>query len=557
MNAAWSLAERGEALRRAAWDGVDLLVVGGGITGAGVLRDAASRGLRALLVERTDFAAGTSSRSSKLVHGGLRYIGQGRLGITRQACRERDLLLEYNPHLVRPLPFLFPAYRGSRVPLWQVRTLLSIYSALANFRSSSRFRMLDPEQVAEFCPDLRHEGLRGAALYWDAQVDDARLVLESLRSARAMGAEAVNHAEATGFECDERGRIVAVQLRDALDGRSLSVRSHAVVNAAGPAVERVRGLDRPVARPSLRPAKGVHLVIPQHRLAIRSAVTFEGPDGRHLFVMPWDEVVIIGTTDAFSDEVDEPVCTIEEVHYLLSAANDAFPRAALTTNDLRSVFAGVRPLAADPDETTPSVSVSREHRIDEDASGLISAVGGKLTTFRAMGEAIVDRVVPLLPPERRAAARPSRTATCSLRRDDFDRSELETRLRSRFEVAGERAEYLVRTYGAVAEEMLASAPPELRRPIGSTRFTFAEIPWSLKTECPADLCDLLERRLRLAIFAVGQGIEDLDAIAAAAGEAAGWDAERVQAEAEAYIAAVRRRYQIQIPSNSNARSAAA
>jgi len=222
VSAAWSLTERGEALRRAERDGVDLLVVGGGITGAGVLRDAASRGLRALLVERNDFAAGTSSRSSKMVHGGLRYVGQGRLGITREACRERDLLVKHNPHLVRPLPLLFPAYRDSKVPLWQVRAVLSVYSALANFRSTSRFRMLSPREVAEFCPDLRSEGLRGAGFYWDAQVDDARLVLESLRSARAMGAEAVNHAEATAFERDGEGRIAAVRLRDTLEERSLS-----------------------------------------------------------------------------------------------------------------------------------------------------------------------------------------------------------------------------------------------------------------------------------------------------------------------------------------------
>jgi glycerol-3-phosphate dehydrogenase len=550
VSAPWSLKERGEALRRAERDGVDLLVVGGGITGAGVLRDAASRGLRALLVERKDFGAGTSSRSSKLIHGGLRYIAHGHLKITREACRERDLLVEQNPHLVRPLPLLFPAYRGSKVPLWQVRAVLTIYAALANFRRTSRFRMLDPREVAEFCPDLGCEGLRGAGLYWDAQVDDARLVLESLRSARSMGAEAVNHTEAIGFERDERGRIVAVRLQDRLEERALDVRTHAVVNASGPALERVRGLDRPVTQPTLRPAKGVHLVIPRHRVKIRSGVTFEGRDGRHLFVLPWDEVAIIGTTDDFSDEIDEPVCTIEEVHYLLSAANDAFPRAALTTNDLRSVFAGVRPLMADPDEDTPATSVSRELRIERDPSGLISAAGGKLTTYRSMGKAIVRRVLPLLPPERRAVTGPSRTAVCPLRRDDFDRAELEQRIGSRFGVASERAEYLVRTYGADAETLLAAAPEELWRPIGNSRFTFAEIPWSFRTECPSSLCDVLEHRLRLAIFAVGQGIAELDAIAATAAGAAGWDAERVRAETNAYIEAVRSRYQIQLAPNS-------
>jgi hypothetical protein len=190
----WSLAERAEDLRNAERHELDLLVVGGGITGAGVLRDAATRSLRALLVERGDFASGTSSRSSKLIHGGLRYIAEGQLAITREACRERDRLLQLNPHLVRPMPFLFPTYADSKVPLWQVRALMWTYAALANFRRSSRFRMLDADGVAERVPDLRTDGLRGAALYCDAHVDDARLVLETLKSARAMGAAAVNHS---------------------------------------------------------------------------------------------------------------------------------------------------------------------------------------------------------------------------------------------------------------------------------------------------------------------------------------------------------------------------
>jgi glycerol-3-phosphate dehydrogenase len=330
-----------------------------------------------------------------------------------------------------------------------------------------------------------------------------------------------------------------------------------VVNAAGPAVERVRGLDSPSLRPVMRPAKGVHLVIPRQRIPTAGAVTFEAADGRHLFLIPWDEVAILGTTDAFSDEIDEPVVTIEEVHYLLSAANAAFPRAALTTNDLRSVFAGVRPLVAEPAEEKPASSVSREHRVFEDASGMVSVAGGKLTTFRAMGESIVDRVLPLLPAERRAAAGPSCTARAPLRLDDFERDELEARLVSRFGVSSERAEYLVRAWGGGAETLLAEAPPALRRPIGSSRFSFAEIAWSWQRECPATLCDLLERRLRLSIFAIGQGIAELDAIVQIAGDAAGWSAERRRAEAKAYLEAVRSRYQIQIPRSAPARVAAA
>jgi len=552
----WSLAEREIALRTAEREGLDVLVIGGGIAGAGVLRDAASRGLRVLLVERDDFAAGTSGRSSKLIHGGLRYIGEGQLSVTREACRERDLLVQQNPHLVRPVSFLLPAFERGRYSLWQVRAALWAYEALASFRRSARFRMLRPEQVAVYSRDLRREGLQGAGLYQDAQVDDVRLVLETIRSARALGGDAANHAEVVEFERDGRGALVSARVHDALSHRSYRLRASVFINATGASVERVRGLDRPVARPELRPAKGVHLVISRSRIHAQGAVTFPAPDGRSLFLVPWNEVALIGTTDTFSEEVDEPAVLIEEVHYLLAAANEAFPEVSLTTNDLRSVFAGVRPLVASPESKTPPSSVSREHRVYQDPSGLISAAGGKLTTYRATAEAVVDLAVRRLPRDRRASLGPSRTARLPLRNDSFSRSDFEAYLRTRFGLAPGRCVHLVRTYGAAAEELLASVPPQLHGAIGSSRFTWAEIPWVFRTECPATLCDLLERRIRVALFAEGQGLRNLSQIARLAGEAASWDGERTRAEAVAYADSVRRRYQI-VPSRASQRSAAA
>ena len=543
----WTRKERSTALDRAEREGLDLLVVGGGITVAGVLRDAASRGLRALLVERDDFAAGTSSRSSKLIHGGLRYIAEGQLGVTRESCRERDLLQRLNPNLVRSMHFLFPAFEDRGRPLWQVRSVLWTYAALANFRASSRFEMLTPEQVAAYAPGLRRVGLRGAGLYCDGQVDDTRLVLETLKSARRLGGEAVNHAELVELLRDGDGQLCGARVRDAVGGGLRTLRAHGVVNAAGPGVERVRGLDNRLFRPELRPAKGVHLVIPGGRVPTCGAVTFQAGDGRHLFLVPWDEVALIGTTDSFSEDIDEPVATIEEVHYLLDAANEAFPRAALTTNDLQSVFAGVRPLAADPEDENPSSSVSREDRVYDDPSGLVSAAGGKLTTFRSAAEKLVDRIVGRLPAERRAVAGPSRTAGLALRDDSFDCHELAVELAAEFELDACRVEALVRAHGAAAETLLREAPAEWHRPIGSSRFLLAEIPWSFRTECPAGLCDLLERRMRMAIFAAGQGLPQLEEIAAVAGEVAGWDAARVREEMTAYASTIRRCYQIAPP----------
>ena len=538
----WSAADRSAAWQAAERAELDLVIIGGGITGAGVLRDAASRGLRAVLLERDDFASGTSGRSSKLVHGGLRYIGEGQLGTTREACRERDRLVRLNPSLVRPYPFLFPAYSDSKVPLWQVRAALGAYATLANFRRSARFRMLAPEATLAWSRDLRATGLQGAGLFWDAHVDDARLVLETLRSARSLGGIAISQAEVVDVLAGE-GRVVGVRACDAGSGRQIDLRAPVVVNAAGPSVERVQGLRRPGTQRELRPAKGVHLVVPRTRLQLEAAVTLEGPDGRSAFAAPWDDVVLVGTTDEFSDEIDEPIVTIEEVHYLLRAVNHAFPDASLTTNDLTSAYAGVRPLAADASQETPSSSVSREDRIRVEP-GFVSVMGGKLTTYRAMAERIVDRSIAQLPRERRRALTGSRTRTLALRDESFDAAELEAELVGRFELTPGRATHLVTHYGLAAPTLLAQARPEWRRSIGGSRFLLAEIPWSFETECPDSLCDLLERRMRLAIYAIGQGLPQLAEIAQVAAESAGWDEDRMRAEARAYAAAVRRRYQI-------------
>ncbi len=544
MRRLWTLRQRSAALERAERDGVDLLVVGGGITGAAVLRDAASRGLRALLVERDDFAAGTSSASSKMIHGGLRYIAEGALGLTREACRERDRLLRLDGHLVRPVRFLLPAYEGGSLSPWQVRAALLVYAGLANFRRTARFRMLRPEEVLAFCPGLRPEGLLGGGVYVDGQVDDARLVLETLKSARRMGVEAANHAELVELVPTEDGRIGWAKVRDRLSGRVLRIHAPLVVNAAGPGAGRVRAPSATDAETRLRPAKGVHLVIPRSRLPSQGCVTFEAPEGRQLFVHPIGGVALVGTTDAFSDEIDAPVVHIEEVHYLLDAANRAFPRAALNTNDLLSVYAGVRPLVATDDATATPSSVSREHRIETHPSGLVSAWGGKLTTHRAMGETIVDAALALLPRAQRRGWLPSSTWQTPLHEEAVERGPLEDEIERRYGLPPACAEELVRRHGAAATALLADADPELRRPIGHSPFVWAEIPWVQSTECPATLCDLLERRVRLAVFALGQGLEELERLARLAGEAAGWDEARVRDEADAYVAAVRSRYQI-------------
>lgn len=541
MTPRWTLAERAEALARASAEGRELVIVGGGVTGAGVLRDASLRGIRCILLERGDFAGGTSSATSKMIHGGLRYIAEGHLGVTRESCVERDLMARLNPNLVTPLPFLFCAFDDGVAP-WKMVAALSIYSAVSGFRGGS-FKLLKRHEIEALSRDVRKQGLRAAGLYYDQQVDDARIVLETIKDARRVGGEAIGYAEVVAFEKAE-GRIHAVVVRDMLSGREHRIGAGLVVNATGPSVDRVRDLDRALEIHELRPAKGVHVVIERARLHADAAVTLQAADGRHMFLCPWRDVHLIGTTDTFTDEIDEPHVTPSDLAYVLAAANHAFPAAKLVASDVVSVYAGVRPLVAAAEANVPPSSVSREHRITEDKSGLISAAGGKLTTYRRIAEQIVDRVVVRLPEARRRALSPCATKERPLRDDSFDRAALAREIAARFGHDDRTCDRLIATWGSDALAMLETSPPEERTRIGTSRFLTAEIAWSFSHECVATLADALERRVRLAIFAVGQGLAEIDMLAAAATRVTGWSDVRVAEEVERYRTIVQCRYQV-------------
>jgi glycerol-3-phosphate dehydrogenase len=477
----------------------------------------------------------------------LRYLAEGAFGTTREACRERDLLLRLAPHLVESVPFLFPSFEDSRVPLWKVRAALGVYSVLAG-PGRGGFRMIGPDEASALCPALRIAGLRGAGLYHDGQADDARLVLENLLSARQLGGgrvDAVSHAEVVGFECDSGGELRAARVRDRHSGTDVTIAAGAFVNAAGPAIERVRGLDRGAVDEHVRPAKGVHVVLPVGRVPTRTAVTFEAEDARQLFLVPWGEVALLGTTDSWSDEIDAPRVTIEEVHYLLDAANAAFPGLALNTNDIRSVYAGVRPLVAAPGESTPPGSVSREHRVASDPSGLLSVSGGKLTTHRAMGESVIRRVLRTLGRPRRPLRSPTRRLP--LREGAAEWQTLARQLSLRFGLDAPVADHLARTCGSGVEALVAAAPAEERRPLGGSRHSLVELRWRARHECAVTLCDLLERRTRICLRSEGQGLPELARIAAVAAEELGWDEGRRKDETAAYADSVRTHYQIAHP----------
>ena len=524
---------RREKLRRLSEQTFDLLVIGGGINGAGIAREAALRGLNTALVDKGDFASGTSSRSSKLVHGGFRYLETGDFGLVLEASRERDLLRRrLAPHLVKPLRFFFPAYRGSPLPLWKMRLGLAIYDLLAAFRNIERHRGVRRAEVAEVEPELRAEGLRGGALYYDCFTDDARLVLENVLGAEEAGAVAVNYARVESLEKDARGFLVGARLRDLEDeGGSIGLRARAIVNAAGPWLDRIRELDDPKILPILRPTKGVHLVVPKDRVGNRNAVVLNAVrDRRVLFVIPWDEHTIAGTTDTdYAGSLDGVVADAEDVTYLLETLNHYFPQARLKEHDVVSTFAGLRPLVAGGRPEAPS-EVSREDALFESESGLVSVGGGKLTTYRRVAIKVIDRVARQL--RRRFGLRVERrsgTSTLPLPGASSEAamnglSDLSSALRRRY---GSRASQLV---------ALVESNPELAKPLSEAVHTLrAEVAFAALAEMAERVEDVLRRRTSVALRSADGGASVASAAAALMAEPLDWNAATEKARAREYV----------------------
>jgi glycerol-3-phosphate dehydrogenase len=541
----------GPAWRNAALDALererfDILVIGGGINGAAIARDAALRGLRVALVEQSDFASGTSSRSSKLIHGGLRYLEQGEVRLVLEATRERERLRRLAPHLVRPIRFVYPVYAGGPVSKWKLNAGLWAYDLLAGIFSVRRHRMLSAEETHRIEPRLRTEGLRGAGEYWDCWTDDARLVLETLLSARDEGAVAVSYARVVGF-LKENGRIVGARVSDRIGGRELVVRARAVVNAAGPWVDAVSAMDERTP-PRLRPTKGVHVVVPRARLGHEAAIVLHAvQDDRVMFVIPWDECSLIGTTDTDHPDVAEPPAVEpEDVAYLFDTVNHYFPAAHLTPKDVVSAFAGLRPLVAAPVSAGASPSdVSREDEIFVSRTGLVTIAGGKLTTHRLIAAEVVDRVARSLvrtaegrpigrsrtadlplpggstPPETLAAAA-ARSNGHGVARDVIDH------------LAGRYGGRLDAVLGVVAKDRALGAPVIPAQPDPR-----AEVIAAVESELALTLEDVLRRRTRLALVDPAGGAQAADEVAGLMAQRLGWSADDARAAARAYVEAVR------------------
>ena len=538
---------RAAALSSMAAEPVDVLVIGGGITGAGIARDAALRGFRVALVDKGDFGSGTSSHSSRLIHGGIRYLEQRDFRLVFEASRERRVLLRIAPHLVRPLPFVFPVYRGSRVPGWKLRAGMWLYDALAAFRNVKAHRWLSPKQVRKAEPALKDRGLTGAALYWDAQTDDARLVLATARSAARAGALIANYAEVTSLLTPD-GRVRGAVVRDVLSGETRTVRALVVVNAGGPWVDALRRMDDAAASPLLRPTKGAHVAVPRRRIGNERAITLFSPiDGRVMFVLPWGELSYIGTTDTDADASPDAVrVTAADVTYLLRSANAAFPEAHLSPNDVVSVWVGLRPLLGPECGTSRAApsQISREHRVVESAQGLITIAGGKLTTYRVMARDVVDRVAARLHEldGRPVAPRPP---TDRLPLPGGEAAELDV-LRETARARGvseATARHLVASYGSemAAVLNLVDRDRSLGEPIALGRpEIWAEVAHAVEREMALRVQDVLVRRLHLFYEFDQHGTTVAAPVAQRMRKLLGWDEIREAEELVDYFRLVER-----------------
>ena len=516
----------------------DVVIIGGGIAGAGAARDLAMRGLVVALLDRDDFGAGTTSRSSKLVHGGLRYLELFDFALVRESLTERERLRRLAPHLVRPLPFLVPIYRNSTRGLVKVRIGLTLYDWLTPGRDRERYRVLAPIDALTLEPHLRPEELRGAGYYFDdVLLSPERLCLENVLSAWRHGARAFNYCQVEEVTRDANGAVAGVIARDLLTGTTARLGARVVVNATGPWVDAVRaaaGVRERGAR-LLRRTKGIHCLLP--RLTER-AIYQSTSDDRMIFVIPWREFSLVGTTDTdFDGDLDRVHATREEVDYLLAEARKALPDPRVRREEVRYTYAGVRPLSYE--EGTSAPKVSRAHRIVEEENGrFLSITGTKLTCFRSLAEQLGDRVS-------RALGRTRRSITAQRTLDGLDEDVRQVDAEAWLDVSDEMTnsgldrptlQTLLTTYGRVyprVVELAGKVPAGAERLCPHNADIVAQLHHAVQEELTVSLQDFLLRRTGIGISRC-LGEDCADAIGRRMAPLLGWSSRRLDAEMEAY-----------------------
>ena len=533
---------------------VDIAVIGGGITGAGIVRDAARRGLRVALFEQNDIAYGTSSRSSKLIHGGLRYLESYEFSLVFESVSERRVIMDLAPHLVNPLAFLFPVYQGARKSLRMITAGMWLYDGLALFRSPKRHKTLKPGEVAEQEPLLKQEGLQGAPVYYDCSTDDARLTLETIIDAIQNGGVAINWARVDALTKNEQGRVSGVVVRNVRDGSLREVKANAVINATGPWTDDVLQMSGPRASKMLRPTKGIHIVVERERLPVEHAVVlFHPTDRRVLFALPWGERTYVGTTDTdYEGAPGEEYATLEDVDYLIAASNHYFPSNHIHRRDVISTWSGLRPLIQ-PEADTGDMAesqVSREHQIHIGEDGLITIAGGKLTTYRKMAKECVDTALQILKlmgelPEELQSGQtykfPLPGAVGWPEDDDHDKVADEISEVCECDLSHKVRRHLVDTYGMRALELakLCAEHPPLLEPIVPGRIEImAQVDFAVREELAASVSDVMVRRTQIFFRDHQQGLQSVDKVADRMAVLIGWSAEERQQSIDDYKAEV-------------------
>ncbi len=543
-----TLRRRAIDLARLANTHWDVVIVGGGIVGAGALLDAASRGMTAALVEQEDIAVGTSSRSSRLIHGGLRYLEQLHIPLVRESLAERGRLLRNAPHLVSLEPQLFPVYGLPFIHKAFYDAGLTLYDILGARHDGGWHRRLGQAETLEIAPPLRRRGLRGGLFYHDGMEDDARFTLAVLRTALAThpATLAVTRARATGVDADPGGKIHALSLRDRVADVDLEVRTRAVIDATG---VWAAAPDHPFASPSMPvlPSRGAHLVVPRERIRISAGLTIRVP-GRVVFLIPWPDHWLIGTTDApFDGSPDRPSASGDEVDQLLATVNGTLD-VDLRRDDVVGTFAGLRPLIAPSGGST--VKASREHRVTVESNGVVRIAGGKYTTYRLMARDVIDAVLG----RDAARAMPSGTAELSLigaaHPPQLDR--IATELAAIPEVAAahpEAAARLVARHGTEAPAVAAlGAELDLVRPLVPGRpFLEAEVAWAVRNELASSVDDVMSRRLRLSPELGERRSAVAPRVAAIMATELGWDEARCERERDAYLVSAAEEYGVPPP----------
>ncbi|MEW9516078.1 glycerol-3-phosphate dehydrogenase/oxidase [Streptomyces tubercidicus] len=524
------LLDRADQKRQLADDTYDVLVIGGGVTGAYAVLDAVSRGLSAALVEKDDFASGTSSKSSKMVHGGLRYIEQGNINLVRHSLLERHRFRKNAPHLVHRLPFLFPILEKEGVLDARLAKgfegLLWTYDLVGGWRIGKLHQRLTVPEVLAQAPTLRAENLKGGLVYFDARTDDARLVLTILRTAAALGATVLNGAKAESLLM-EGGKVAGAQV--SADGDTLDIRARAVVNATGVWTDELDAKADDGHSPRVRPAKGVHIVVPWDKVRINCTVTVPIPGrARRATCTRWGNRVVLGTTDEdYQGSADDVHCTREEMNFLLEGANTAF-EGKLTPDDVVGSIGGLRPLVGSKEGAT--LDMSRDHHITIGRTNMVTVTGGKLTTSRHMGELIIDKVMKVLG----RTAKSRTTHLPLLGGAGYDAEAVAA--------SGGIAAHLGERYGTEARFVgdLIQDDPSLAEPIvAGLAYTKAEVVYAARAELARSVDDVLSRRTRARLFARDASVDAAEAVGAILGQELNLTDAEVERSVAEYLAAVR------------------